>query len=162
MRYNQPLSDQVLIFISSIGPGVLIGFLYDVFFSFLRTFGNKRALTVTADLLFSLSATLLSFFYMIVYNSGTVRLNIIIAQVMGAVAFHYSLGRYVSKPVEFIARMLTKLIKTILIPFVIIVKKSAEYAKKLRAKIETKAAPREETHNKNKKIKNILKIHLKK
>ena len=35
MRYAEPLSNQVLMFISSIGPGVLIGFIYDAVFFFL-------------------------------------------------------------------------------------------------------------------------------
>ena len=162
MRYTQPLSDQVLIFISSIGPGILIGFLYDVIFSFFRTFGNKKSLTITADLLFSLSAGMLSFFYMVIYNSGVVRLNIVIAQLIGAVTFHYTLGRYLSKPVEFMATMLTKLIKAIAFPFAVVFKKSAEYAKKICCKI--KVRPRNEAKSKTekKKINNILKIHLKK
>ena len=162
MRYTQPLSDQVLIFISSIGPGVLIGFLYDVIFLFFRTFGNKKALTITADLLFSLAASLLSFFYMVIYNSGTVRLNIIVAQLIGAVAFHYTLGRYLSKPVEFIAKLLTKLIKALAYPFVVIYKKSAGYAMKICRKIKVSPRGEEKIESEKKKIVNILKIHLKK
>ena len=162
MRYTQPLSDQVLIFISSIGPGILIGFLYDVIFSFFRTFGNKKTLTITSDLLFSLAASLLSFFYMVIYNSGTVRLNIVIAQLIGAVAFHYTLGRYLSKPVEFIAKILTKLIKAIAFPFKLIFKKSAGYADKLWDKIKVRCRREEKTETEKKKIINILKIHLKK
>ena len=110
MNYREPLSDQVLIFISSIGPGVLIGFMYDVIFSFFRAFGNKKAIIITADLCFSVLATLLSFFYMVVFNSGTVRLNMIIAQLIGAVTFHYTLGKYIAKPVTMIANFCGKVI----------------------------------------------------
>ena len=162
MRYTQPLSDQILIFISSIGPGILIGFLYDVIFSFFRTFGNKKSLTITADLLFSLSAGMLSFFYMVIYNSGVVRLNIVVAQLIGAVTFHYTLGRYLSKPVEFTATMLTKLIKAIAFPFKLIFKKSAEYAKKICPEINVRPRREEKSKPEKKKIINILKIHLKK
>ena len=162
MRYTQPLSDQVLIFISSIGPGVLIGILYDVIFSFFRTFGKKKALTIIADLLFSLSASLLSFFYMIVYNSGTVRLNIVIAQLIGAVAFHYSLGKYAEKITSFIAKTMTGLITAITRPFVSALKKSAGYATKAFRKIKVKLRRKEKTETEKKKIKNIIKILLKK
>ena len=162
MRYAQPLSDQVLVFISSMGPGVLIGFIYDVIFSFLRTFGNRRVLTIIADLLFALTATMISFFYMVVYNSGTVRLNIVIAQLMGAVAFHYSMGKYVEKTVSFIARILTKLINIILRPFELVFKRTAVYIKKAEEKMSAKINIKEKIQLYKKKIKNIPKIHLKK
>ena len=158
MRYTQPLSDQVLIFISSIGPGVIIGFLYDVIFSFFRTFGNKRALTIAADLIFSVVTTLLSFFYMVVYNSGVVRLNIIIAQLIGAIAFHYTIGRYVEKGVCLIARLMNKLIKTVFFPLTFIVKKSAGFIKNA----VNKTAIKEKNAVQKKKINNIIKILLKK
>ena len=162
MRYAQPLSDQVLVFISSMGPGVLIGFIYDVIFSFFRTFGNRRVLTITADLLFALSATMISFFYMVVYNSGTVRLNIVIAQLLGAVAFHYSMGKYVEKAVSFVARILTKLINIIVSPFELIFKRTAGYIKKTAEKMSAKINIKEKIRLDKKKIKNIPKILLKK
>ncbi len=162
MRYTQPLSDQVLMFISSIGPGVVIGFIYDVIFSFFRTFGSSRGITITADLLFSISATLLSFFYMVIYNDGTVRLNIVIAQLIGAVTFHYALGRYISKPIEFFARLMTKLFSKVFYPMVYIFKKSAGYATKMLDNIKIRVAYKEKSEKDKKKTINILKIHLKK
>ena len=87
MTYAEPLSNQVLMFIHSIGPGVLIGFIYDVIFTFFRTFSNKRPVVIAADLTFSIIATLISFFYMVIYNSGTVRLNIIIAESNNDISF---------------------------------------------------------------------------
>ena len=162
MTYREPLSDQVLMFIGSIGPGVLIGFLYDVIFSFFRAFGNKKALIVTADLCFSVLATLLSFFYMVVFNSGTVRLNMIIAQLMGAVAFHYTLGKYISKPVTMIANFSGKVIEFIFYPAVLLGRKAGECPDRIREKIRRKGKAEEKSDNANKKIMNILKIHLKK
>lgn len=162
MTYREPLSDQVLMFIGSIGPGVLIGFLYDVIFSFFRAFGNKKALIVTADLCFSVLATLLSFFYMVVFNSGIVRLNIIVAQLIGAVAFHYTLGKYISKPVTMIANFSGKVIGFIFYPAVLIGRKAGEYPDRIREKIRRKGKEKEKSDNANKKIMNILKIHLKK
>lgn len=162
MTYREPLSDQVLMFIGSIGPGVLIGFLYDVIFSFFRAFGNKKALIVTADLCFSVLATLLSFFYMVVFNSGTVRLNMIIAQLMGAVAFHYTLGKYISKPVSLIANSGAKVMGFLFYPVTLLARKSGEYTGKIIKKIRPGGKAEEKSDNANKKIMNILKIHLKK
>ena len=142
MTYREPLSDRVLMFIGSIGPGVLIGFLYDVIFSFFRAFGNKKALIVTADLCFSVLATLLSFFYMVVFNSGTVRLNMIIAQLMGAVAFHYTLGKYISKPVSLIANSGAKVMGFLFYPVTLLARKSGEYTGKIIKKSDPEVKQR--------------------
>lgn len=161
MRYSEPLSNQVLMFISSIGPGVLIGFIYDVIFSFFRALGNKKALTIAADLGFSLIATLMSFFYMVIYNSGTVRLNIILAQLIGAVTFHYTLGKYVSVPVTFMADLICKIIGIFLKPFRQVYALMVKFLSKISGKIKKKTRNTENNSSAKEKIINILKIHLK-
>ncbi len=162
MTYREPLSNQVLIFISAIGPGVLIGLIYDVIFSFFRAFGKKKAIIIAADLCFSVSATLISFFYMVIFNSGTVRFNMILAQLIGAVAFHFTLGNYLSKPVAFVADFIAKLIGFIVYPVAIVCKKSGEYIRKKREKATQHLKLKGKNVNAKKKIINILKIHLKK
>ncbi len=151
MTYREPLSDQVLIFISAVGPGVLIGFLYDVIFSFFRSFGKKRPVIITADLCFSLLATLLSFFYMVVYNNGTVRLNIIIAQVMGAVAFHFTLGKYIEKPVVFVSKLLADVISFAIYPVVFFLNKTVRILSEIKKKTESRIKLKEKLKLRRKK-----------
>ena len=154
MTYAEPLSNQVLMFIRSIGPGVLIGLIYDIIFSFFRSFSDRRAVIITADLTFSIIATMISFFYMIIYNSGTVRLNIIIAQAIGAVAIHITIGKYVAKLVGYVGNILGKILGYIFSPLVFIFGKIKSLLKKI---------PKLEVNDKlhTKKILNILKIYLK-
>lgn len=123
MRYTEPLSNQVLMFISSIGPGVIIGLLYDVIFSFFSKLGKNTATTIVGDVVFSLIATMISFFYMVVYNNGTVRLNIIVAQIIGAVAFHITMGKYVAKIVGFAAMLMGKVIAIVSSPLTFVLRK---------------------------------------
>ena len=116
MRYTEPLSDQVLMFIGSIGPGIIIGILYDVITSFFGRLSKHTAVTVAGDLLFGVTATLISFFYMVIYNSGTVRLNIMIAQLVGAVAFHMTMGKYVAKIVGYVSMIIGKAVAAVSFP----------------------------------------------
>ena len=162
MTYVEPLSNQVLMFIRSIGPGVLIGFIYDVIFTFFRTFSHKRPVIIAADLTFSIIATLISFFYMIIYNSGTVRLNIIIAELMGAVAFHMTMGRYIAKPVSLIAKILGKTGEFIFYPITFLYGKIRTLLKKIPVKKLENVKRKTKVPTEEKKIINILKIHLKK
>ena len=161
MTYAEPLSNQILIFIRSIGPGVIIGILYDVIFSFFRTLSHKRFMIITADIFFSIAATLISFFYMVIYNSGTVRLNIIIAEIIGAVAFHMTMGKYVSKVTCFIAEIIGRIFGWVCYPLTLITRKVTAKLSSTKEKIrlKRKTLPKQET--KKKKLMNILKIHLK-
>ena len=123
MRYTVPLSDQILMFISSVGPGVIIGLLYDVVTSFFGRLGENKALTIAGDLIFGVSATMISFFYMVIYNSGIVRFNIIIAQILGAVAFHMTMGKYVAKAVGFVSKVIGKVVVALGFPLTFLVGK---------------------------------------
>ena len=162
MTYAEPLSNQVLMFIRSIGPGVIIGLIYDVIFTFFRTFSNKRAVIIAADLTFSIIATLISFFYMIIYNSGTVRLNIIIAEIIGAVAIHMTMGRYIAKVVGYAAKIIGKTVGFIFLPLGFIWNKIKALLEKIPVKKPEKEMKNRKVPFKEKKIINILKIHLKK
>ena len=161
MTYAEPLSNQVLMFIRSIGPGVLIGFIYDVIFTFFRTFSHKRTVIIAADLTFSIIATLISFFYMVIFNSGTVRLNIIIAEIIGAVAFHMTMGQYMAKPISFIAKIMGKIVGFIFYPIRFLYGKIRDYLNKISVKNHKKLNVRRNLPVNAKKIINNIKIHLK-
>ena len=117
MKYARPLSDQVLIFIISIGFGAILGLLYEVFAVLRRLAGNKLWPSVICDFTFCAISAALSFFYMIIYNSGTVRLNLIIAQLIGGLAFHFGMGIYLRKPLYLITDVIRKILKWTFYPF---------------------------------------------
>ena len=162
MTYTEPLSNQVLMFISSIGPGVLIGFIYDAVFSFFHAPGNKKAVIIFSDLSFSLIATLISFFYMVLFNSGTIRVNIVIAQIIGAVAFHYTLGKYISKIAALSGRIIIKISDVVFKPLRLLDKAIMKKLCPVVDKLKNTARFRKNKYNLKEKIMNILKIHLKK
>jgi hypothetical protein len=161
MTYAEPLSNQVLMFIRSIGPGVIIGLIYDVIFSFFRSLSNRRAVIIAADLMFSVVATLISFFYMVIYNSGTVRLNIILAEALGAVAFHYTMGRYISKPIEFLAVFFGRVVGFLCYPIVFLIERIKLLYMKILPKVPDRFKRKKKEGSTAKKIMNYLKIHLK-
>ncbi|MBQ7295675.1 MAG: spore cortex biosynthesis protein YabQ [Clostridia bacterium] len=158
MNYAEPLSNQIVVFIRSVGLGVLLGFVYEIF-SVLRTLlSDKRWAYIICDLCFCFSATLMSFFFMVLYNGGTVRLNLILAQAAGGVAFHLSVGTYLARPLMFICCMLRKALLTLFYPVRFISKKLQEAIKRhQKDKGEDKKVKKD-----RKKIKNIMKIPLKK
>ncbi len=150
MIYSGPLSDQIIIFIRCIGLGVLLGLIYEVFSALRCMISDKIPAYVICDVAFSLIATLISFFFMVLYNNGRVRLNLVFAQLIGGVAFHMSCGRYLLKPLTFIVVKIRRVISTLFLP-----------VKKLIEKLSSFFSSDGRVPMK-KKIKNIVKIPLKK
>lgn len=146
MSYSWPLSEQIIVFIRCIGLGILLGLLYEVF-SVLRCFLSEKTWAyVVCDVAFSLITTVISFFFMVLYNNGRVRLNLVFAQIIGGVAFHFSVGRYLLKPLTFFAMKMRRAMSVLLYPL----KKPIEKLK-IRSGLPLR-----------KKNKNIVKIPLKK
>lgn len=162
MSYSQPLSSQVVIFIYSVGFGVLLGLVYEVFTVLRMLLSDKKWAYVLCDAAFSLIGSILSFFFMVLFNNGIVRLNLVLAQLVGGLCFHFSVGKYLIKPLLFISEKLRKLIYLLLFPVRFIFKRTGKLVGKLRQKQQNKSTETEKMKKEKKKIKNIIKIPLKK
>ncbi len=95
MNYSEPLINQITVFCRAAGCGILLGILYDGVSLIRMTVGEKKGIYVFFDTVYFLLASVVSFFFMVLYNSGQVRLNLMLAELVGGAAFHFSLGRYV-------------------------------------------------------------------
>lgn len=162
MNYSEPLSNQVLIFIRGIGFGVILGFIYELFCVLRSLLSDKKLAYVVCDVLFGITAALMSFFFMVLYNDGIVRLNLMASQLIGAVAFHFASGKYLARPLISFSANIRKLIGVIFFPLSFMGKKIKETLLKTALKLKNKIAEEDLSKKDRKKIHNILKIHLKK
>lgn len=161
MNYSEPLISQVVIFCRAVGCGIILGVLYDAV-SFTRMlFGEKKGVYVFFDTVYFLAASLISFFFMVLYNSGQVRFNLMLAELFGGAAFHLSLGKYILGRSYAHLTRIRKFLAFLAKPFV----KSAVKLKKFSLKLfcaRVKKPPAEKNKEKNrKKFSNIGKILLK-
>ncbi len=162
MNYAEPLSNQVMVFIRGVGFGVLLGLLYEAFTVLRNLISDKKWAYVLCDISFSLIAAVMSFFFMILFNGGIVRLNLILAQLLGGVALHLSAGRHLIKPMLFVGGAIRKGIRFVFSPVRFILHKGrallSTQIKKLKSEKKNDSVPKKD----RKKIKNIIKIPLKK
>ncbi len=100
MTYSEPLNNQIYRFILALGFGIILGLIYEIFVLIREIFSFKKSLIITVDILFSVLSAFLTFFFMLVYNDGRVRLNLIFASLMGLFAFHYTFGGRAIKPLR--------------------------------------------------------------
>ena len=116
MSYSQPLINQPKILFLSIGLGMLLGLFYAVLQGLFRFLGQGRLSYYSADIIFVIVFTLVSFFFMVLYNEGRVRLHLIIGEGVGFFSFYFSAGRYIYKALARLSTAAGILLK----PYVII------------------------------------------
>lgn len=172
MNYTEPLSRQIYVFLQGLGFGVLLAVYYEAVVSVRRLISSRSGAVIFQDIFFSVTASVLSFFFMVIFNSGEVRLNIISAQLLGGLAFHFTLGKKLSAPFDVCGRAIRRLLKQIFSPAVKLMRflrrkghriaERAGQAMKRQKNKKLSGDRRPAAESKRKKFENISKILLKK
>ncbi len=154
MSYTEPLLNQVSRFLMSMGFGFILCVLY-LAFSFLRMImGEKKWMYIISDMLFGITATVLSFFFMIIYNNGQVRFNLVLGQMIGGIVLYFTIGRYLTKPIEAVSLTVRKAVRVFLMPAVLYLRSFPSFFIRLYNKLKIKK-------QKNYQLKRSPKKHLK-
>lgn len=158
MNYSEPLINQVVVFFRSVGAGIILGIIYSVINIIRAVFGERKSVYVFFDLAFFIIASFISFFFMVLYNSGQVRFNLMLGEAAGALSFYYSLGIYIVRTAKKYTDAVKKSVAVIISPVVKLLKKSGGF-------LRNKFFPEVKAENKNCKTKEKIslkeKIHLK-
>ena len=162
MSYSEPLSSQLGYFFYSLGFGVIVELWYVLVIFIRMCIGDSKRAVIIADLIFCAVAGLASFFFMVLYNNGQVRLNLISGQIAGACVTHIIIGGRILKYSEKFTLAVRGLIHLLFIPFFSLKGAVVLAADKIRSLPKHKFIKSDK--NKIKKLKNfniIAKIHLK-
>lgn len=110
MTYSEPLFNQISRFVSSIGFGFVICVLYLVLVILRTVISDKKWAIITQDIIFGVLTTVLSFFFMVLYNNGEVRWNLVLGEALGGGVLYYTVGRHIlsfmKKPTELLRRFI--------------------------------------------------------
>ncbi len=90
--YNVYQSEQMLIFLASLGVGFLLGILYDFLRAVRLSFTRGKIAVIIFDLLYFFMVAFVSYIFILASNKGEVRSYIIIGELLGAVFYYFSLG----------------------------------------------------------------------
>lgn len=159
MNYSEPLSNQLSVFLTGVGFGFIMCALYVVIKLIFRFFGKGKLSVMLSDAVFVLSGSIISFFFMIMTNSGTVRLNLIVAQLVGGLVIYFTVGRYILKLLYPLCDFIHLVIRNLLYPVRVYFKSFLNAAKSIYFKfVNLKYKKKEKKVNiKKKKLKNIQK-----
>ena len=161
MNYSEPLINQVTVFFRALGCGILLGIFYDLVSAVRMTFGERKVIYVFFDTLYMVLAAVMSFFFMVLYNSGQVRLNLIFAEFIGCTAFHFSFGKYILKRYSVYLSRIRKFFSFAARPFVALLRKLQKIYIGILSSLKKKSAERNFFDIFSKKLSDISKIHLK-
>ena len=107
------LSCQVIVFLTSILFGVVMGFVFDFFKVAALIVGKGELKVFFIDLLYFIFCAFISFLYMMVVSSGEIRVFYIAGQFAGWFLYHFTLGRYIfsmwTKLVMFLKKEVSRL-----------------------------------------------------
>lgn len=165
MSYSEPLVNQIRVFFLSIGVGVFLCLCYIAVQSFFRLFGKGNRVYCFADGIFCVIFAFVSFFFMVLYNSGRVRLHLILGECVGFFVFYFAVGRYMHSLLDKGAEGARKAVGFALLPVRLVARHFAIGIAEMRSKtasvIAKKREGKPEKEKKKKKIDFLSKIHLK-
>ena len=91
------LEQQASVFLLSLLVGAALGVLYDVFRISRVAFYTSPAVVFAEDVLFFLICGVTTFFFGLTVMEGTLRAFLLIGELLGAVLYHFTLGRLVMR-----------------------------------------------------------------
>lgn len=99
MSYSEPLINQIYRFLLAAGFGVLMALVYELLSVLRILMGDGKKIKFILDVFFCVLFTVLSFFFMLIYNEGEARMNLVVAELTGLLCFNAAFGRYVTAPI---------------------------------------------------------------
>lgn len=115
--------DQTKVFLYACVLGVTMGLFYELFRILRLAVPCGRITVFIQDIVFFVVCGFLSFFFMLIFNNGTVRGFIIIANVLGMIVYLLTFGKLINKSAGFIIKAVKSILNFIKRPFVWIERK---------------------------------------
>lgn len=91
------VGSQVQAFLLSLGVGMVIGVLYDLFRILRLSFTDHKVIVVIQDILFWSVSAVLSFLFVFVVNNGAFRSFLAIGEIAGFALYYFTLGALIFK-----------------------------------------------------------------
>lgn len=116
MEYIQSLSAQTNMFLYSFGFGFLLGILYDIVRTVRMIISRSKVFVFAADLLYFTVCAVLTFAFVLVMDSGKIRLYTAAGEILGWLVYYFSLGSIAMRVSSFLCGALKRIFAFIFKP----------------------------------------------
>ncbi len=124
--YTVPQSEQLNIFLCSLGLGFLLGIVYDAFRCIRLSITKSKPAVVIFDFLYFAVLGVTTFLFILAFNKGEVRGYIIIGEFIGLLFYYFSFGitaiKLTNTFVKYLRKIYSLIFKIISAPFKLIYK----------------------------------------
>lgn len=145
--YSFEQSEQLNLFLLSLGAGFVLGVVYDILRTIRLTISKGKAIIFIFDILYFLIFSLATFLFFLAVNKGEFRSYMIFGEILGFIFYYVSFGiaakTFTDAFVKAIHKIFSFLFKIILAPFKAIFRvfshikaKISQFFKKLQKKYE--------------------------
>ena len=160
MTYGFDLTQQLRLFLYSLGFGFLLGFVYRFIMILRKEISEKKTAVIAGDLIFCITATVADFCFLLINADGQIRLIALFANAAGFALYILTADFTFKKLITYPVRGFIKLIKLIFKPFSVVVLTLKSLGKKVSERIKNKKTENKQKQRKNKpdkKNKNAVK-----
>ncbi len=111
--YSVPHSQQLIIFLTSLGVGFLLGIFYDALRAIRLSITKNPKAHIIFDILYFFIFALASYIFILASNKGEIRFYIIAGELLGLSFYYFSFGIAVIKVTDIAVDLLRRLFKLI-------------------------------------------------
>lgn len=159
MTYGFAISQQLELFLYSLGYGFTLGLYYRLIMIVRKAISEKKTAYIVFDILFSVTATVVTFCFFLVYTDGQVRLVSVFAASAGFVVYLLSADFFIKKLFYYPVKLIVSSVKLLFRPLTLVIHFIKNLCKKLSVKIKT--GRKNKNSNSDEKIKKRRRIKLK-
>ena len=118
------MSEQTLLFLTTVAAGVVMGFVYDLFRIIRKSFPHNSFMVQFEDVIYWVAVSFLMFYFMLHRNYGEIRFFSIVGAALGMVLYFCTLSVLIMKVagvvIDVVQRILLTVLRILLWPFKII------------------------------------------
>ena len=148
------VAEQTAVFLWSLLFGFFLGIFYDIFRIIRIAFSLGRVIILVQDILFWSVCGILTFMFFFFAQSGEVRIYIIIGELLGAVAYYFTLGVIVIKS----SRVIINFAKRVIYRTLFIITTPVRFFIRLLSPIARRSARKLRVQAKNQKKRFLFKM----
>ncbi|MDD6528220.1 MAG: spore cortex biosynthesis protein YabQ [Oscillospiraceae bacterium] len=137
MTYGFAISQQLELFLYSLGYGFTLGLYYRLVMTVRKAISEIKAAYIAFDILFCVTATVVTFCFFLVYTDGQVRIISVFAASAGFVVYLLSADFFIKKLFYYPVKLIVKSVKLLFRPLTAMIHFIKKICKKLSVKIKT-------------------------
>lgn len=134
MKYIVSLSEQLGVFLYSVGFGFLSGIFYRIVMLLREAASRKKSAVIAGDIIFSVFETVAAYCFLIVFSGGEFRFNLLCGSALGFYMYQKTLDRFLSPVFGKIFNIIFSAVRLLLRPFKLFFGKAAKTASLVRQK----------------------------